>query len=154
MGHSARSKFKREIRQQRLASLTGADKEVRRMAAIQGALEKAATTQKVSEPVTRARRATTACSNNTDKSLGGQTDDALADIIQSEHSLQASVRWGIAPLLNVASKPGNTSRNLDSGKLGKKLGNKGKAAAMFDTSSKKQKKARQKLKMMKNRLLG
>jgi hypothetical protein len=54
----------------------------------------------------------------------------------------------------VASKPGNTSRNLDSGKFGKKLGNKGKAAAMFDTSSKKQKKARQKLKMMKNRLLG
>lgn len=124
MGHSARSKFKREIRQQRLNSLSRADKEISRMIAIQGALEKAATAKKITEIGT------------------------FTDIVRSEKSIEAAAGWRSAPPLSASEKLDNFSRKLDSKRSCKTLGTMSKAAAVLESNSKKLKTSKKRLKNM------
>lgn len=124
MGHSARSKFKREIRQQRLNSLSRADKEISRMIAIQGALEKAATAKTITEIGT------------------------FTDIVRSEKSIEAAAGWRSAPPLSASEKLDNFSRKLDSKRSCKTLGTMSKAAAVLESNSKKLKTSKKRLKNM------
>ena len=146
MGHSARSKFKREIRQQRLNSLNGTDKEMRRMIAIQGALENAATAKTITEIGTRARIPPM---NNSEKEIDCQTDKGtFTDIVRSEKSIEAAAGWRSEPPLSASEKLDDFSRKLDSKRSCKTLGNMSKAAAVFESNSKKLKTSKKRLKNM------
>ena len=146
MGHSARSKFKREIRQQRLNSLNGTDKEMRRMIAIQGALEKAATAKTITGIGQRARIPPM---NNSEKEIDCQTDKGtFTDIVRSEKSIEAAAGWRSEPPLSASEKLDDFSRKLDSKRSCKTLGNMSKAAAVFESNSKKLKTSKKRLKNM------
>ena len=146
MGHSARSKFEREIRQQRLNSLSRADKEISRMIAIQGALEKAATAKTITEIGPRARIPPM---NNSEKEIDCQTDKGtFTDIVRSEKSIEAAAGWRSAPPLSASEKLDNFSRKLDSKRSCKTLGTMSKAAAVLESNSKKLKTSKKRLKNM------
>lgn len=146
MGHSARSKFKREIRQQRLNSLNGTDKEMRRMIAIQGALENAATAKTITGIGQRARIPPM---NNSEKEIDCQTDKGtFTDMARSEKSIEAAAGWRSEPPLSASEKLDDFSRKLDSKRSCKTLGNMSKAAAVFESNSKKLKTSKKRLKNM------
>ena len=127
MGHSARAKFKREVRVQRREQ--AGDKEQERKSAVQLALERAAAAPKVS--VKNVRREDPADAKRDDRRDGREVpmDKApLAAVEEARQHAMASAKWGItAPALLQTKK----------GKVTKKVASTGaRLAASFQNDSK------------------
>ena len=94
MGHSARSKFKREIRVQRLATVTGTEKDKLKGDAVQMALERAAAAPKI--PVTNSLAQDEEVEDAGKDDAANQLDEDTANAVREaqQDSINAA-RWGI-----------------------------------------------------------
>ena len=127
MGHSARAKFKREVRVQRREQ--AGDKEQERKSAVQLALERAAAAPKVSVKNVRREDAADAKRDNRRDGREVPMDKAtLAAVEEARQQAMASAKWGItAPALLQTKK----------GKVTKKVASTGaRLAASFQNDSK------------------
>lgn len=124
MGHSARAKFKREVRVQRREQ--AGDKEQERKSAVQLALERAAAAPKVS--VKNVRREDPADAKRDDRREVPMDKATLAAVEDARQHAMASAKWGItAPALLQTKK----------GKVTKKVASTGaRLAASFQNDSK------------------
>ena len=132
MGHSARSKFKREIRVQRLATVTGTEKDKLKGDAVQLALERAAAAPKI--PVTNSRAQDEEVE---DAVKDAQLDEDTANAVrEAQQDSVNAARWGITAPAMLKTKRGKVTKNEKPRQGGKA---KLTAAASFSNDSSKRK---------------
>ena len=131
MGHSARAKFKREIRVQRLSTVTGTEKEQLKRNAVQLALERAAAAPKI--PVKSKRPSVSKEVNRTASDV--RFDEETIELVKEamEESVEAA-RWGVTAPAGLKTRKGKVVKK---GKDQARQGSfKMKAAATFEKDSK------------------
>lgn len=138
MGHSARSKFKREIRVQRMATVAGTEKEKLQQDEVQMALERAAAAPKI--PVLSSRTPQEERVDDADKDdLANQFDGETVSAVRKaqQESINAA-RWGITAPAMLKTRRGQVAKN--SGEKARQGGKpKLTAAASFSNDSRKRK---------------
>ena len=110
MGHSARAKFKREVRVQRREQ--AGDKEQERKSAVQLALERAAAAPKV--PVKNVRREDPADAKRDDRREVPMDKATLAAVEEARQHAMASAKWGITAPAMLQTKKGKVTKKTAS----------------------------------------
>lgn len=140
MGHSAKSKFKREIRSQRRATVSGTEKSQSKQDAVQLALERAAAAEKIPVKNSRVGNDVNSVGNNDDSvDLQEQFDeDTITAVEEAQQASIAAARWGITAPAMLQTKRGKVSKKSNEKT---RQGGKSKlaAAASFSNDSKKRK---------------
>jgi hypothetical protein len=137
MGHSARSKFKREIRVQRMATVTGTERDKLQQDAVQMALERAAAAPKI--PVLNSRAQDESDDDAGKDDIANQFDeDTVSAVKEAQQESIAAARWGITAPAMLKTKRGKVTKNSNEKA---RQGGKAKltAAASFSNDSRKRK---------------
>lgn len=131
MGHSARAKFKREIRVQRLSTVTGTEKDQLKKDAIQLALERAAAAPKIPLKSKRPSVSKEVKRTASDMTFDEETIELVKETMKE--SVEAA-RWGVTAPACLKTKKGKVVKK---GKDKARQGSfKMQAAATFEKDSK------------------
>lgn len=138
MGHSARSKSKREIRAQRVATVGGTEREKLQQDKVQMALERAAAAPKVPVPSSRAPQEERDDEADKDDLANQFDDETVSAVREAQQESVSAARWGITAPAVLKTRRGQVTKN--SGEKARQ-GGKAKltAAASFSNDSRKRK---------------
>lgn len=140
MGHSARAKFKREIRVQRTSIVTETERDKDRQTSVQLALARAAAAPKVTLKNFRGASS----SEGTGNSSEAVYDEEIVNAAKAARQTSIeSAKWGLTATATVLkTKGGNVSKK----RLDKGLSARQRAVASFKNDSKQQKRQKAKMK--------